>query len=126
MSFYEIVFVVRPDVATEQVDALTKRFSEIVTKDKGKVVKTENWGLRTLAYRIKKHKKAYYVMLCTEMNGSLINEIERQMRLSEDIIRFSTIKVDAIEEGPSPMMKAKRYQEERAPRETAKAEQAAK
>ncbi|MFZ2620568.1 MAG: 30S ribosomal protein S6 [Alphaproteobacteria bacterium] len=107
MSFYESVFIVRPDVATNQVDAIAEKMSEVVTKNQGKVVKTENWGLRTLAYRIKKYKKGYYVMLGLEMPGAAVIELERNMKLAEDIIRFHTIKMDKLEDGPSIILRNK-------------------
>jgi small subunit ribosomal protein S6 len=104
MNAYEVVYIVRPDVATDQVEKLTKRFSESIQKQGGKIVRTEQWGLRTLAYRINKHRKGYYTMLAVEMPGSAVNEIERQLNLAEDIIRFLTIKVDAVDATPSFMM----------------------
>lgn len=115
MNAYEIVFIVRPDVATDTVEKLTARFSELVEKQDGKVANTENWGLRTLAYRINKHRKGYYVMLAVNMPGIAVTEVERQMNLSEDIIRFLTISVEEVSKEPSVMLKFKK--DEDSPRE---------
>ena len=107
MAFYEVVFIVRPDVATTQVDQLTSRMAELITKQDGKVMKTENWGLRTLAYRVRKYKKGYYVMLGADLPGSAVAEIERNLKLADDVIRFHTIRVEEMDETPSVMMKFK-------------------
>lgn len=107
MSLYEVVFIVRPDVATTQVDAITKRITDRIEAGEGRIVKSENWGLRSLAYSIKKHSKGYYTMLCCDMPGAVVAEIEHMMKLSDDVIRFLTIKVDAITDDPSLMLKAK-------------------
>ena len=107
MSHYEIVFLIRPDVATTQVDAVTTRITETITKQSGTVVKTEQWGLRNLAYRLKKYKKAYYTMLGITMDGQGLAEVERVMKYTDDIIRFTTIKVDTMDQEPSVMMKFK-------------------
>lgn len=107
MAFYELVTIVRPDVPTNQVETVNQKITDLVTKHEGKVVKTETWGLRTLAYRINKHKKGYYTMLALDMPGAAVAPLEQQMKLNEDIIRFHTIKMDAISQEPSVMMKFK-------------------
>lgn len=107
MSLYEVVFIVRPDVATTQVDAITKRITDRIEAGEGRIIKSENWGLRSMAYSIKKHAKGYYTMLCCDMPGNVVAEIEHMMKLSDDVIRFLTIKVDAITDEPSVMLKAK-------------------
>lgn len=107
MAFYELTYVLRPDVPTQHVDATTTKVSDVVKKVKGKVVKTEQWGLRTLAYPIKKHKKGYYTMLGLSMPGEGLAEVENMLKLSEDIIRFMTVKVDELAKDASPIMKAK-------------------
>ncbi len=107
MSFYELTYVLRPDVPTAHVDATTNKVGEWVKKAKGKIVKTEQWGLRTMAYAIKKHKKGYYTHLGLSMPGTGVAEIETQLKLSDDIIRFMTVKVDDISKEPSAVMKAK-------------------
>lgn len=105
MPYYESTFIVRQDVSTAQVETLTKEFAEIITSNKGEVKKTEQWGLRTLAYRIRKNKKGHYVMFNLDAPAPAVAEMERVMRLNEDLLRFITIKVDELEEGPSVMMR---------------------
>jgi small subunit ribosomal protein S6 len=105
MPYYESVFIARQDIPATQVEALTTSFSEIITSNGGKVAKTEQWGLRNLAYRIRKNKKGHYVLLNIEAPSEAIVEMERNMRLNEDVLRFLTVKVEALEEGPSVMMR---------------------
>ncbi|NIJ08947.1 small subunit ribosomal protein S6 [Sphingomonas vulcanisoli] len=105
MALYEHVFLARQDLAQAQVDALAELVTGIVTEKGGKVVKTETWGLRSIAYRIAKNRKAHYVLLEIDAPGDVVAEIERQLGINEDIIRFMTIRVDAHEAGPSAMMR---------------------
>ncbi len=105
MALYEHVFLARQDLAQAQVDALAATATEIVTTNGGTVVKTENWGLRSLAYKIAKNRKAHYVMLEFDGPGPIVAELERQTQINEDIIRYMTIKVDAHEAGPSVMLR---------------------
>ena len=105
MALYEHVFLARQDLAQAQVDTLAENASKIVTDHGGRVVKTENWGLRSLAYRIAKNRKAHYVMLDIDAPAAAIAELERQSNINEDVIRFLTIKVDEHEKGPSAMMR---------------------
>ena len=105
MALYEHVFLARQDLAQAQVDALAANASEIIEKNGGTVVKTETWGLRSLAYKIAKNRKAHYVMLELDAPGAVVAELERQTQINEDIIRYMTIKVDAHEAGPSVMMR---------------------
>jgi len=105
MALYEHVFLARQDLAQAQVDALAEAATKIVTDNQGKVVKTETWGLRSLAYRIAKNRKAHYVMLEIDAPGSVVAELERQTQINEDVIRYMTVKVDAHENGPSVMMR---------------------
>ncbi len=105
MALYEHVFLARQDLAQAQVDALAATAAEIVQTNGGKVVKTETWGLRSLAYKIAKNRKAHYVMLELDAPGNVVAELERQTQINEDIIRYMTVKVDALEAGPSVMMK---------------------
>lgn len=108
MAFYELTYIIRPDVPTTQVDAVAGKVADLVKKHKGKIVKTEQWGLRTLAYPIKKHRKGYYSMLGLSLSGAEgINDIEHQLKLAEDVIRFMTIAVEDVSKEPSAMMKAK-------------------
>ena len=105
MALYEHVFLARQDLAQAQVDALAENATRIITENGGTVVKTETWGLRSLAYRISKNRKAHYVLLDIEAPAGVIAELERQTQISEDVIRYMTIKVDAHEQGPSAMMR---------------------
>lgn len=117
MPAYEHVFLARQDLAQAQVEALTEDFGRIVTEGGGRVAKTEFWGLRSIAYRIAKNRKAHYVMLGIEAPPAALAELERQVALNEDVIRFLTIRVDAIDPEPSPMMKRERDRAERPRRE---------
>jgi len=105
MAQYEHIFLARQDLSQTQVDALAEAATKIVEDNKGKVVKTETWGLRTLAYKIQKNRKAHYVMLDIDAPGSVVEELERQTRINEDVLRFLTIRVDEHEAGPSVMMR---------------------
>ena len=105
MPYYEHVFLARQDLSQAQVDTLAENAAKIVEENQGKVVKTETWGLKTLAYKIQKNRKAHYVMLALDAPGTVIAELERQTRINEDVLRFLTIRVDAHEEGPSVMMR---------------------
>ena len=103
MAFYESVVITRPELTETQIDKLIDDLSDIIIKDDGKVVKKEQWGLRSFAYKIKKNKKGHYFMLNLESAPTTIFEYERQMRINEDIIRFLTIKIDEIDNKPSPL-----------------------
>jgi small subunit ribosomal protein S6 len=113
MPLYEHVFLARQDLAQAQVDALAETATNIITENGGKVVKTETWGLRTLAYRVSKNRKAHYVLLEIDAPAPAIAEMERQTALNEDIIRYMTIRVDAHEAGPSAMMRRNERDRER-------------
>ena len=114
MRLYESVFIARQDVSAQHVEALTKDFSAIIENGGGKIHKHEYWGLRALAYRVKKNRKGHYVMLNLEADNDTLREYERIMGLNEDILRFMNISIEGVEEGPSIMMQAQRA--ERAPR----------
>ena len=116
MPFYEHVFIARQDLSQAQVDALAAQATEIVEAGNGKVTKTETWGLKSLAYKIERNRKAHFVLLNIEAPGSVVAELERQTRINEDVIRYMTIRVDAHEEGPSVMMR--KNERERKRRET--------
>jgi small subunit ribosomal protein S6 len=105
MALYEHVFLARQDLAQAQVDALAETATKIIEDNEGKVVKTETWGLRSLAYKIAKNRKAHYVMLDLDAPPAAIAELERQSNINEDVIRFLTLKVDELEKGPSAMMR---------------------
>jgi small subunit ribosomal protein S6 len=121
MPLYEHVFLARQDLSQAQVDALAENATKIVEENQGKVVKTETWGLRSLAYKIQKNRKAHFVMLDLDASGAAIAELERQTRMNEDVIRYMTVRVDAHEKGPSVMMR-KQERGERAPRPRAQEE----
>ena len=105
MPFYESVFIARQDVSTSQVDGLTDTFEKTIKDLGGSVTKKESWGLRTMAYRIKKNRKGHYVLMNIDAPAEAIKEMERQMRIHEDVLRYMTIRVDELDEGPSAMMK---------------------
>ncbi len=105
MPMYEHVFLARQDLANAQVDAMSEAFTKIITDGNGRVAKNEYWGLRSLAYRINKNRKAHYVLFNIDAPAPAIAELERQVGLSEDILRFMTVRVDTMEEGPSAMMR---------------------
>ena len=113
MSYYESVFIARPDITSVQVEAISDSFKTIVAEHGGSATKDEYWGLRSLAYRIKKNRKGHYVMLNLDAPASAISELERNMRLNEDIIRFMTIKVNSLDEKPSVMMRNKTARDEK-------------
>jgi small subunit ribosomal protein S6 len=118
MALYEHVFLARQDLAQAQVDTLAETATKIIEDNQGKVVKTETWGLRSLAYRIAKNRKAHYVMLEFDAPGEAVAELERQTQINEDVIRYMTIRVDGHENGPSVMMrKGERDRERRRDRD---------
>ncbi|NRG18953.1 30S ribosomal protein S6 [Rhizobiales bacterium] len=104
MTLYEHVFLARQDVSPQQVEALTEQYKALIEENGGSVGKVETWGLRTLTYRIKKNRKAHYTLMNLTAEPAAIAEMERQMGLNEDILRFMTIKVKEHEEEPSAMM----------------------
>ena len=116
MPLYEHVFLARQDLAQAQVDALAENATKIIADNGGSVVKTETWGLRGLAYRIAKNRKAHYVMLDIDAPAPALAELERQTGINEDIIRFLTLRVDEHEKGPSAMMRRGEKDRERGPR----------
>ncbi len=105
MPLYEHVFLARQDVSNQQVEALTKEFSDIISENGGKVVKNEYWGLKPLAYKVKKNRKAHYTLLNIDAPPAAVAEMERRMGISTDILRFLTVKVEAHETEPSVMMR---------------------
>jgi small subunit ribosomal protein S6 len=105
MPLYEHVFLARQDASTQQVEELTTQMTGIVEQLGGKVVKMENWGVRSLTYRMNKNRKAHFVLLNIDAPSAAIAEIERQERISEDVIRYLSVRVEEHEEGPSAMMR---------------------
>src|SRR5215469_5397844 len=105
MPLYEHVFLARQDASSQQVEELTAQMTGIVEGLGGKVTKTESWGVRSLTYRMNKNRKAHFVMLNIDGPSAAIAEIERQERISEDVIRYLSVRVEELEEGPSAMMR---------------------
>ncbi|MEO6091903.1 MAG: 30S ribosomal protein S6 [Novosphingobium sp.] len=105
MPLYEHVFLARQDLSQAQVDTLAATATEIVETNQGKVVKTETWGLKNLAYKIKRNRKAHFVLLNLDAPAGVVAELERQTAINEDVIRFMTVRVDELEAGPSVMMR---------------------
>ncbi|MGF0536587.1 30S ribosomal protein S6 [Agrobacterium sp. ES01] len=104
MALYEHVFLARQDMSSQQVDALVEQYKGVLEANGGKVGRVENWGLKSLTYRINKNRKAHYALMDIEAPGAAIHEMERQMRINEDVLRYMTVAVEAHEEGPSAMM----------------------
>jgi len=120
MPLYEHVFLARQDASPQQVEDLTTQIKGVVEQLGGKVDKTESWGLRSLSYKIAKNRKAHFVMLNINGPAAVVSEIERQERINEDVIRYLTVRVDELEEGPSAMMRKAdrdRDRDDRGPRE---------
>ncbi len=107
MALYEHIFIARQDIQPQQVEAITADLTKIVEDNGGKITKTEQWGIRTLAYRIKKYKKGHYVLMNVEGSTEAISELERNERLHEDVVRFMTIRVEEFEEGDSVVLRAR-------------------
>jgi small subunit ribosomal protein S6 len=105
MPLYEHVFLARQDISTQQVEGLVQDFRTIIETGGGTIGKTEYWGLKGLTFRIKKNRKAHFSLMNIDAPPAAVTELERQMRLSTDIIRFLTVRVDEHEAGPSPMMR---------------------
>jgi small subunit ribosomal protein S6 len=116
MALYEHVFLARQDVSAQQVETMTEQFKGIIEAAGGTISKIEYWGVKSLAYRIKKNRKAHFALLNISSPAAGVAEMERQMKINEDVVRFMTIKVEALEEGPSAMMQ-RREREERRDRE---------
>ncbi|WP_428642519.1 30S ribosomal protein S6 [Roseibium sp.] len=104
MPLYEHIFLARQDVSAQQVEQLVEQYKGLIEGAGGTVGKVESWGLRTLAYRIKKNRKAHYTLMNINAPHAAVAEMERQMGLSEDVLRFMTFKVDELDEEPSAMM----------------------
>ena len=105
MPLYEHVFLARQDASAQQVEELTAQFKGVIEQMGGKVAKTEYWGVKSLSYRMRKNRKAHFTLLNVDAPPAAINEIERQERLNEDVLRYLTVRVDELEEGPSAMMR---------------------
>ena len=115
MAFYEHVYIARQDVSAQQVEELTTNLVKILEENGGSVVSKEYWGLKTLAYRIRKNRKGHYSLLNIDAPHAAMEEMERQMRINEDILRFLTLRVEKLNDGPSVMMQ-KRDRDDRSDR----------
>jgi small subunit ribosomal protein S6 len=114
MPLYEHVFLARQDASAQQVEEFTTQITGVIEGLGGKVTKTENWGVRSLTYRMNKNRKAHFMLLNIDGPAAVVSEIERQERINEDIIRYLTVRVEELEEGPSAMMrKSERDRDER-------------
>jgi small subunit ribosomal protein S6 len=113
MPFYENIFIARQDISTTQVEALADTFANLVAENGGKIEKREYWGLRNLSYRMKKNRKGHYVLFNLEAPAAAVSELERNMRINEDVLRYLTIRVEALETEPSAMMQSRNRGDER-------------
>lgn len=113
MTLYENVFIARQDISGQQVDTIADSFAQLITDNGGEVKKREYWGLRNLAYRMRKNRKGHYVLMNIAAPPAAIAELERTMRINEDVIRYLTIRVDQHEEGPSVVMQSRGSRDER-------------
>ena len=123
MRLYESVFIARQDITSAQVEAMADDFAEIITSAGGSIKKREYWGLRSLAYRIKKNRKGHYVMFNMETGPEALREYERIMGLNEDILRFLNLNITEIEDGPSIMLQAKTERSSRGQRDYSDADE---
>ena len=105
MALYEHIYLARQDVTPQQVETLTEQFKTVIEANGGSIAKLEYWGVKTLAYRIKKNRKAHFTLMNINAPAAAVAEMERQMGISEDILRFMTIRMEEHEEGPSAMMR---------------------
>lgn len=117
MRLYESVFIARQDISTTQVESMADEFAGIITNAGGTVHKREYWGLRSLAYRIKKNRKGHYIMFNLETDGPTLKEYERIMGLNEDVLRFLNIRIEEVDEAPSIIMQNKGERNERGDRD---------
>src|ERR1043165_3546448 len=102
MPLYENVFIARQDISGTQVDALADTFTQLIGEQGGEVKKSEYWGRPHLSYRMKKNRKGHYVLLNIDAPAAAISELERTMRINEDVLRYLPLRVETLEEGPSP------------------------
>lgn len=103
MAYYESIYIVRPDLNTEQLEQVTKRIADIITNNGGKIIQTELWGRRQLAFQVKKNSKGYYVFNLLEGGGALIANLETKLKIDEDILKFLNVRVDKADGGPTPL-----------------------
>lgn len=115
MPYYETVFITRQDLTDAQVKTLTENLTKIITDAKGSIHKIENWGLRNLAYRINKNRRGHYVLIESDSPSDAIHEMERTMRLNEDVLRYMSIREDELSKGPSVVMDKSRDDDDKKP-----------
>ena len=113
MAFYENVFIARQDISSAAVEGLADKFAGVIAENGGSVSKKEFWGLRNLSYKIKKNRKGHYVLLNIEAPAAAVDEMQRQMKINEDILRYLTIKVEALDPNPSAIMQSRSSRDER-------------
>ena len=117
MPLYESVFIARQDVPAQDVEALAERFAEILAGQGGRVAKREYWGLKNMAYRIKKNRKGHYTMLQIEAPADAVHEMERNMRINEDVLRYLTVRIEALDDEASVMMQTRSARDDRSRRD---------
>jgi small subunit ribosomal protein S6 len=113
MPLYEHVFLARPDLSGQQAEGLIDTYKNLIQENGGSVEKAEYWGLKPIAYRVKKNRKAHYALINIDAPHAAVAEMERQMRLSDDVMRYLTLKVDELEAGPSAMMQKRDSRDDR-------------
>lgn len=113
MPLYENVFIARQDISGAQVDALADTFTQLIAEQGGEIKKREYWGLRNLAYRMNKNRKGHYILFNIDAPAAAVAELERTMRINEDVLRYLTLRVDKLEEGASPIMQNRGNREDR-------------
>lgn len=113
MSLYECVFIARQDIAAPQVEALAEQLAGVIAEQGGQVTKKEFWGLRNISYRINKNRKGHYVLFNISAPSPAVKEMERQMSINEDVLRYLTIRVEELEEGPSAVMLSRNQRDDR-------------
>lgn len=116
MALYECVLIARQDISAAQAEALAEQFAQIIRDNGGQVTKTEHWGLKTLTYKIKKNRKGHYVLFNLDAPAAAVLEMERNMSINEDVLRYMTVRVDALDANPSAMMQSRGERGERGDR----------
>ncbi|MFP5512520.1 MAG: 30S ribosomal protein S6 [Alphaproteobacteria bacterium] len=116
MALYECVLIARQDISAAQAEQLSEQFAQIVRDNGGTIAKSEYWGLKTLTYKIKKNRKGHYTLFNIDAPAAAVAEMERNMSISEDVLRFMTVRVDALDANPSAMMQSRNERGERGER----------
>jgi small subunit ribosomal protein S6 len=117
LALYECVFIARQDISAPQAEALADHFTKVIEDNGGTVAQREYWGLRSLAFRIRKNRKGHYMLLNVDAPAAALHEVDRQMRINEDVVRHLTVRVEAIKPGPSAMLQSRASREDRPRRE---------